>query len=114
MTEENLSILAPVGDTRDEAFAHGSPSPFYPRPHVPSPNLKAIQADLEPTGRLGRLLPLAQKIEDGRATGDEPEVEMVYDNFSMLLDYIQDLAGMCLRREEALADCNVHIGAPGE
>lgn len=114
MTEENISIKAPVGDVRDEAFCRGSPSPFFPSPHVPSPNLAAIIADLEPTGRLGKLLPLAKKIEDGQATGDEPEVEMVYDNFSMVLDYVQDLVDMCRRREEALADCNVHIGAPEE
>lgn len=113
MSTIDITIRAPVGDARDEAFERGSPSPFYPRPHVPSPNLAAIVDDLEPTGRLGKLLPLARKIEDGQATESEDEIAILYDNFGMLLDYIQDLADMCRRREEALSDCSIHIGGEG-
>lgn len=113
-TTEDMTIKGPVGDLRHEKIRRVSPQfsgRIAPAIPVPSPNLAAFVAMLEPEGKLGKLRPLADRIEDGHATETEEEITTVYDNFSMLLNVIEDLVGMCRRREEALAQCDVRVGS---
>lgn len=91
----------PLTDLRDERF---------PPARVPSPNLAKVFAALE-TGELASLKTLAATIEVGNASGSEEESLTVYEALPLLMDYVIDLAHMCRRREEALAEQGVHVGA---
>jgi hypothetical protein len=51
-------------------------------------------------GELARKCRLADKIDDGGATGDDKEQERVYDGFCEMVDIVLDLANMVRRREE--------------
>lgn len=114
MEIENMTLRGPVGDLRDEQFRRVSPAlsgHITASIPVPSPNLAAFIAKLEPMGKLGALRGLAERIESGNATGEEGEIDTLYESLSMLLDCIEDLVDMCRRREEALAQCDVRVGA---
>ncbi|UTU08092.1 hypothetical protein CcrC1_gp406 [Caulobacter phage C1] len=108
MQVQHISLKGGLGDARNEQFQRLSP--MVPA-GVPSPNLQAIITNLE-SGKLGTLRVLADKIENGAATEDEAELDALYDGLPLLVAYVEDLIGMCLRREEALAECDVRVGRP--
>lgn len=111
-TTEDMTLKGPVGDLRHEKFRKAGPpsgrirAPFV----VPSPNLAAFYGLLAPDAKLGKLRVIADKTERGETLTDDEDITL-YESVSMLLNCVEDLAGMCLRREEALADCDVRIGA---
>lgn len=106
-----VTTTSRTGDARDEKFQRmGSTlARFGPSPTVPSPNLAKVFAALE-SGELAPIAKLAEDIFDGRATGSEEEQAEVYDAVPLLLDYVRDLADMCRRREQALAELDISIG----
>lgn len=103
--------MTPV-DLRQETFERfGSTlARFGPTPQVPSQNLKVVLDSLA-SGTLAPIAALSAKIEAGDATGAEEEMEQVYAALPVLLAHIFDLTAMCHRREQALAECSVGVGA---
>jgi hypothetical protein len=77
---------------------------------VPSPNLLKVFESLE-AGQLAPLVALAAKIERGDADCTEEETDKLYDALGLLLDHVRDLANMCRRREEALAQHGIAFGS---
>lgn len=103
---KNISLRS-GGDARFEGFqrSHQFDTP------VPSKNLAEIIARQAPGGKLSKLRELANKIEAGNGTESDEEVTTLYESLDYLVTTIEDLVGMCRRREEALAECNVRVGA---
>jgi hypothetical protein len=100
-----------MSDLRDERMARlGSTlARLGPTPQVPSPNLKKVFDAIE-SGELEPIFKLADKIESGAATGDEAESLTVYEALPLLVGYVSDLADMCRRREDALAELDIQVG----
>ncbi|AFU86699.1 hypothetical protein D869_gp215 [Caulobacter phage CcrRogue] len=112
----NMTIKGPVGDLRDEAMARVASrlSGFVTAgAQVPSPNLAAFKALLEPGGKLAKFRAIGNIAEVGGTLTEDQEIDL-YDGVGMLVDCIEDLIGMCERREQALAECDVQIGGLGE
>uniref|UniRef100_A0AB74UKT0 Uncharacterized protein n=1 Tax=Caulobacter phage BL57 TaxID=3348355 RepID=A0AB74UKT0_9VIRU len=76
---------------------------------VPSPNLAAFKALLAPGGKLAKYREIANLTERGETLTEDQEIDL-YDGVGTLVDCIEDLIGMCERREQALAECDVRIG----
>lgn len=104
--EHQLSLR--IGDVRDEAALSNGIS----LTNDLSPNLQKVLASLE-DGKLKGLGELADKIEAGRATGEEDEENAIYEGFVELFNHVHDLAHMCRRREEALTRHGVRFGRLG-